>query len=41
MEKLNFNKKQNSAEDFTENKSELAEDSGGIERKEKIEAIQK
>ena len=40
MEKLNFNKKQNSAEDFTENKSESAEDIGGIEKKEKIEAIQ-
>src|SRR3989344_4739201 len=31
MEKLNFNKEQNSVEDFTENKSESAEDGGGKE----------
>src|SRR3989338_6859284 len=40
MEKLNFNKEQNSVEDFTENKSESAEDGGGIEKIEKIEDIQ-
>ena len=40
MERFNFNKEQNSVEDFTENKSESAEDGGGIEKKEKIEDIQ-
>ena len=40
MERFNFNKEQNSAEDFTENKSGLVEDGGGIEKIEKIKAIQ-
>ncbi|PIT96828.1 hypothetical protein COT82_01160 [Candidatus Campbellbacteria bacterium CG10_big_fil_rev_8_21_14_0_10_35_52] len=39
MEKFNFNKEQNSVEDFTENKSESTEDGGKIKRKEKIEDI--
>ena len=40
MERFNFNKEQNSAEDFTKNKSRLVEDSSEMERKEKIEDIQ-
>ena len=40
MERFNFNKEQNSAEDFTKNKSGLVEDGSKMERKEKIEDIQ-
>ena len=40
MERFNFNKEQNSAEDFTKNKSGLVEDGSEMERKEKIEDIQ-
>ena len=40
MERFNFNKEQNSAKDFTKNKSGLVEDGGGIEKIEKIKAIQ-
>ena len=40
MERFNFNKEQNSAEDFTKIKSGLVEDGSEMERKEKIEDIQ-